>query len=219
MSAGLVAFEDRADAGRRLSQPLASLRGQDLVVLGLPRGGVPVAAQVATALDAPLDVVLVRKLGLPSRPELAMGAIGEDDALVLDARLLAVQGITPEQLSLVQDREREVLAGMAARLRRGRPRALVRGRTVVVVDDGLATGSTAEVACRVVRGWGAARVVLAAPVGPPATCRRLEACADAVVCLWTPRRFSAVGAYYRDFRPTPETEVVALLNAAARHGC
>jgi putative phosphoribosyl transferase len=175
----MVVFEDRVDAGTRLARELEVFRGQDVVVLGLPRGGVPVAAVVAEALDAPLDVIVVRKLGVPFQPELAMG--------VLEARV--------------------------DRLRRGRPRIDLRGRVAVVVDDGIATGATARVACQVARQLGAARVVLAVPVAPAHTAAHLPE-ADDVVCVSAPQHFSAVGAHYVDFSPTSDDEVVALLDRA-----
>ncbi|HVN50639.1 MAG TPA: phosphoribosyltransferase family protein, partial [Acidimicrobiales bacterium] len=159
-------FEDRIEAGRVLAERLSSLRGKDVVVLGLPRGGVPVAEQVARALGAPLDVIVVRKLGVPFQPELAMGAIGEMGARVLDERLIAQAGITSEEVAEVESRERVELDRRVERLRRGRPRVPLEGRVAVVVDDGLATGSTARVACQVARHLGAATVVLAVPVAP-----------------------------------------------------
>lgn len=208
-------FSDRVDAGRQLAQHLAHLRGRDLVVLGLPRGGVPVAVEVADALDAPLDVIVVRKLGVPFQPELAMGAIGEGGARVLDTGVLAHTGVTPGDLEAVERRERAELDLRVARLRRGRERIDLDGRTVVIVDDGIATGSTARVACQVARHLGAAKVILAVPVGPAETIRHLPE-ADEVVCVSMPERFVAVGYHYRDFSPTSDEEVIVLLDAAAR---
>jgi len=208
-------FEDRVDAGRQLGRRLSGLRGQDLVVLGLPRGGVPVAFEVAAALDAPLDVIVVRKLGLPYQPELAMGAIGEGGAKVLEEHVLAQSRVSGQELQAVEDRERAVLENRVARFRQGRARLDLTGRVAVIVDDGIATGSTARVACRIARELGAARVVLAAPVAPADTLESLSG-PDDVVCLATPRNFSAVGYHYRDFSPTDDDEVVQLLDAAAR---
>ena len=207
-------FLDRTDAGRRLGQRLAGLRGQDVVVLGLPRGGVPVAYEVAKALDAPLDVIVVRKLGVPFQPEVAMGAIGEGCARVLDPRTISMARVTEGDLHAVERKERQLLEQRLARYRRGRNRADVHGRTAIVVDDGVATGSTASVACQVARHLGAKRVILAVPVAPA----RIEASfteADDVVCLVSPRDFHAVGYYYHDFSPTEDDEVVRLLDAAA----
>ncbi|WP_332760005.1 phosphoribosyltransferase [Pseudarthrobacter sp.] len=208
-------FLDRTDAGRRLGQRLAGLRGQDVVVLGLPRGGVPVAFEVARALDAPLDVVVVRKLGVPFQPEVALGAIGEGGARVLDTRTIALAGVTEEDLRTVETKERKLLEQRLARYRQGRNRAEVHGRTVIVVDDGIATGSTARVACQVARQFGAARVILAVPVAPARTVASFKD-ADEVICLVSPRDFRAVGYYYHDFSPTEDEEVVRLLDAAAR---
>jgi putative phosphoribosyl transferase len=206
-------FADRSDAGRQLARKLLSLRGHDVVVLGLPRGGVPVAVEVAAALDAALDVVVVRKLGVPLQPELAMGAIGEGGVRVLDNDTIATIGITSHQLLEVETRERGVLEARVAALRRGRARIELTGRTAVIVDDGLATGSTARVACQVVRRLGAVRVIVGVPVAPAATVAGLPE-ADEVVCVLVPRPFGAVGVHYRDFRPIPEAEVLALLDAA-----
>lgn len=208
-------FEDRVDAGRQLGRQLRELRGQDVVVLGLPRGGVPVAFEVAAALDAPLDVIVVRKLGLPYQPELAMGAIGEGGTRVLDQRVLAQAQVSEKELEAVELRERAVLEKRVAQFRKGRTRQDLTGRIAVIVDDGIATGSTARVACRIARKLGAARVVLAVPVAPVDTLAALTE-PDEVVCLATPRHFAAVGYHYRDFSPTEDDEVVQLLDAAAR---
>ncbi len=213
----MVVFEDRTDAGRRLATRLEHLRGRDVVVLGLPRGGVPVAFEVAEALEAPLDVIVVRKLGVPYQPEVAMGAIGEDGARVLDEDLVERAGISADQVRAVERREREELRRRVHLLRTGRARVDVSGRTAVVVDDGIATGSTARVACRVARHLGAARVVLAVPVAPADTLATFTE-ADEVVCLETPRHFMAVGAHYRDFAPTSDQEVARLLDESGhRH--
>lgn len=211
----MVVFADRVEAGRLLAQRLEPLRGQDAVVLGLPRGGVPVAFEVAAALDLPLDVVVVRKLGVPFQPELAMGAIGEGGFRVLDSDLVRRAGITAQDVDAVERRERKVLDARVARFRRGRERVDLTGRTAVVVDDGVATGSTARVACEVARHLGAARVVLAVPVAPPETVDELPGF-DEVVCVSTPRPFMAVGYHYRDFSATSDDEVVVLLDACER---
>jgi putative phosphoribosyl transferase len=208
-------FADRSDAGRQLARMLLSFRGREVVVLGLPRGGVPVAVEVAAALDVALDVVVVRKLGVPFQPELAMGAIGEGGIRVLDNDTIATIGITADQILEVETREREVLEARVAALRRGRARIDLNGRTAVIVDDGLATGSTARVACQVARRLGAARVIVGVPVAPAPTVASLPE-ADEVVCVLVPRPFGAVGVHYRDFRPVPETEVLALLDAASQ---
>ena len=208
-------FEDRVDAGRQLGRRLAELRGQDIVVLGLPRGGVPVAFEVAAALDAPLDVIVVRKLGLPYQPELAMGAIGEGGARVLDEQVLAHSRVGDDELQAVEEHERAALENRLILFRKGRVRQDLTGRIAVIVDDGIATGSTARVACRVARKQGASRVILAVPVAPAETLANLTE-PDEVVCLATPRQFTAVGYHYRDFSPTDDDEVLRLLDLAAK---
>ncbi|ARP69445.1 phosphoribosyl transferase [Streptomyces pluripotens] len=209
-------FTDRLEAGQRLAARLEYLRGQDLVVLGLPRGGVPVAAAVADALDAPLDICLVRKLGAPYQPELGLGAIGEDGVRVLNQEVMSATGVTQAQLTRVEEDERRVLERRAARYRGAISPVPVAGRTAVVVDDGVATGSTARAACRIARARGAARIVLAVPVAPPDFARRLGGDADELVCLDTPRYFSAVGQFYADFAQVDDEEVIACLRQAAR---
>jgi putative phosphoribosyl transferase len=210
----VVRFRDRVDAGRRLAERLRHLRGADVVVLGLPRGGVPVAAEVARVLNAPLDVIVVRKLGVPFQPELAMGAVGERGALVVSERVVRRAHVSKDEFAEVERREREELQRRAMRLRGDRPRVALEGRTALVVDDGIATGSTARTACRVARALGAARVVLAAPVCAPDTARALGSEVDELVCVETPRWFSAVGQFYTDFLATSDAEVIALLERA-----
>ncbi|MFO6453616.1 MULTISPECIES: phosphoribosyltransferase [unclassified Aeromicrobium] len=203
-------FADRTDAGRRLAPLLRHLRGPDLVVLGLPRGGVPVAFEVARALDAPLDVVVVRKLGFPFHAELAMGAIGEGGSEVLDEALVAREGTTAGEVREVERRERDALEERVRRLRSGREPLDLTGSTALLVDDGIATGATVRVACRVARKRGAARVVVAAPVAPTGVADVLVE-ADEVVVLLTPAHFAAVGHWYRDFTAVSDREVAALL--------
>nr|WP_297425763.1 phosphoribosyltransferase [uncultured Actinotalea sp.] len=207
-------FTDRDDAGRRLAARLQHLHGEDLVVLGLPRGGVPVAARVAEALGAPLDVVVVRKLGVPWQPELAMGALGEEGVLVLDEEVLGSTRLEEEDVERVAERERAELDRRTARFRGDRSRVPVAGRTAVVVDDGIATGSTARAACQVVRAHGAARVVLAVPVAPAGWEQRMAGVADELVAVAAPRAFLAIGEFYDDFRQTTDEEVLACLEAA-----
>jgi putative phosphoribosyl transferase len=212
-----MSFADRSDAGRRLAAALGAVASEDVVVLALPRGGVPVAFEVAEALGAPLDVIVVRKLGLPFQPELAMGAIGEGGVVVVDRDLVARGMVGDDELAAVQTRELAELDRRARRFRGGRPPVALAGRTALVVDDGIATGSTARAACQVARAKGAARVVLAAPVGPPDTIDELMATGDIdeVVCVETPRRFFAIGQFYADFSQTTDEEVLDLLARAA----
>ncbi|MET8712028.1 MULTISPECIES: phosphoribosyltransferase family protein [Streptomyces] len=208
-------FTDRTDAGRRLAVALRHLGRRDPVVLGLPRGGVPVAYEVAQALGAPLDVIVVRKLGVPYHPELGFGAIGEGGVRVISEEIVRRTGVGEKDLVAVERAEAAELVRRAHAYREGRPRLPLEGRAVVVVDDGVATGATARAACQVVRAQGAAYVVLAVPVASPDAAARLREDADEVVCLSAPALFSAVGEWYRDFSQTSDEEVVALLARAS----
>jgi predicted phosphoribosyltransferase len=210
-----VRFTDRTDAGQRLARRLGHLRGTDVVVLGLPRGGVPVAFEVAMALGAPLDLIMVRKLGLPHQPELAMGAIGEGGVRVSNDDVVQRAAVTAPEIAFVEERERKELDQQARRLRAGGQGVDLTGRTAIVIDDGIATGSTAAVACEVARRRGAARVVLAAPVGAPESIETLRDACDEVVCLLTPPFFMAVGTWYDDFSVVPDEQVSALLRRAS----
>ncbi|WP_051754902.1 phosphoribosyltransferase family protein [Kitasatospora purpeofusca] len=214
MPATRTHFTDRTDAGHRLAARLAHLRGPGTVVVALPRGGVPVAAEVAAALGAPLDICVIRKLGLPHQPELGMGAIGEDGVRVLNDQVLRPARVTPGQLAAVEARERAELERRARRYRGDRPPVDLRGRTVVVVDDGVATGSTARAACLIVRARGARRVVLAVPVAPEDWTERLGDVADELVCVGTPSPFFAIGEFYADFSQTGDAEVLRRLAEA-----
>jgi putative phosphoribosyl transferase len=211
-----VRFRDRRDAGRQLAQLLEPMRGPDVVVLGLPRGGVPVAAEVATALGAPLDVIVVRKVGVPGHRELAMGAVGEGGVGVADERVLGLAHVPREEFARAGQRERDDLAESVQRFRGGRPPLALTGRVAVIVDDGIATGSTARAACSVARALGAARVVLAAPVCARESAQSLASDVDELVCLQSPRNFHAVGQFYDDFRATEDGEVLELLERAGR---
>jgi putative phosphoribosyl transferase len=210
-------FADRVEAGRRLARMLEHLRGEDVVVLGLPRGGVPVADEVARSLGAPLDVIVVRKIGVPFQPELGMGAIGEDGARIVDVGVMEMTGTTDREFSAVEARERAELDRRSRRFRGDRPRVPLVGRTALIVDDGIATGSTARAACQVARAHGAARVVLAVPVAPPGWEARIGTDADELIALETPERFRAIGQFYRDFSPTSDEEVVGCLRRAASY--
>ncbi|MGH3363080.1 MAG: phosphoribosyltransferase family protein [Nocardioidaceae bacterium] len=208
-------FSNRVDAGRQLARSLQHLCGPDTVVLGLPRGGVPVAYEVASALDAPLDVIVVRKLGVPFQPELAMGAVGEEGVLVLNPEVVRLAHVGEAEMASVERRELAVVEDRAARFRAGRPRLPLDGKTALIVDDGVATGATARAACRVARELGAARVVLAVPVGPIHVEERFRDDADEVVCPSQPAEFYAVGQFYADFSQTTDDEVTGLLERRA----
>ncbi len=212
-------FADRLAAGRRLATALAAYKGQgDVVVLGLPRGGVPVAYEVARALGAPLDVFLVRKLGVPGHEELAMGAIASGGVRVLNEDVLEGLRIPPRVIEDVTDIEAAELERRERAYRGGRPPFDVRGRVVIVVDDGLATGSTMRAAVAALRRLEPARIVVAVPTGASETCAMLRDEADEVVCLTTPDPFHAVGLWYDDFRPTTDDQVRALLAESAALG-
>ena len=204
-------FRDRIDAGRRLADALREFRGPQTIVLGLPRGGVPVARQVADALGAPLDVLAVRKLGGPRHPEFAVGAIGETGVRLVDPEAVHLTRLSADELASVEESERLELARRLRLYRDGRERLDLDGQRVIVVDDGVATGATAAVACRVARRLGAAEVVLAVPVAPHDWESQLAGEADRFVAVMTPRDFWAVGQWYENFAQTTDDEVVALL--------
>jgi putative phosphoribosyl transferase len=208
-------FTDRSDAGRQLAAKLLNLRGEPVVVLGLPRGGVPVAFQVARALGAPLDVIVVRKLGVPFQPELGMGAVGEDGVRVLNPEVIDGIGISAGEVADVEERERAEVGRRARRYRGDRARQPLGGRVAVVVDDGIATGSTARAACQVARALGARRIVLAVPVAPPGWQDRIGNDADELVTVATPVPFYAIGQFYDDFTQTTDAQVAACLERAA----
>jgi putative phosphoribosyl transferase len=213
-----VSFRDRLDAGRQLAPLVAALGLRRPVVLGMARGGVPVAAEVARALGAPLDVLVVRKLGHPDQPELALGAIAEGGVRVVNAQLVDQLGISPEELDVVAAREGAELERRLAAYRGGRPAVDVAGGDVVVVDDGLATGATARAAVSTVKHRGAARVVLAVPVAPPSALRALQEDVDDVVCVETSDRFFGISQWYEDFRQVGDEEVRDVLDSMHRAG-
>ncbi|HVL06795.1 MAG TPA: phosphoribosyltransferase family protein [Acidimicrobiales bacterium] len=213
-----MAFRDRADAGRVLAAGLGHLAGAEgLMVLGLPRGGVPVAHEVAGALHAPLDVFLARKLGVPRQPELAMGAVAAGGVIVLHHAVVDALSIPPSVIEAVAAREAAEVARRERAYRAGRPPLDVADRSVVVVDDGLATGSTMRAAVAALRARHAGRIVVAVPVGASATCRQLAGEADEVVCASMPASFHAVGQWYDDFTQTTDDEIRALLGTKEDH--
>lgn len=213
-------FRDRVEAGRRLAQRLSEYAGRDdVIVLGLPRGGVPVAAEVAKALDAPLDVLLARKVGLPGYEELAMGAVASGGVLVLDEGLIGRLGVSREQLERAISAELQELERREQAYRAGREPLDLEGKTVILVDDGLATGASMRAAAEAVRRLNPARVVIAVPVAAEETCDQFRDVVDEVVCAVTPRPFNAVGLWYQDFSQTSDDEVRGLLaEAAERQG-
>ncbi|MGH8869946.1 MAG: phosphoribosyltransferase [Actinomycetes bacterium] len=208
-------FRDRVEAGKALGDRLAEMSLDRPVVLGLARGGVPVAAQVARRLNAPLDVFVARKIGAPGQPELGVGAVAEGGEPVFDAVLLRRLGLRPADLAATVAAEQAEIARRVAAYRPGRRREPVTERTAVLVDDGLATGGTARAGLAALRTRNPARLVLAVPVAPPETVARLAAHADDVVALLMPRRFTAVGAWYRHFGQLSDDEVLAIVRAAA----
>ena len=216
MRGGGAIFEDRADAGRRLAGRLAPLRDEHPIVLALPRGGVPVGVEISRALGAPLDVLVSRKLGAPDQPELGIGAVAQGGTRILNQDIVGQIGISDEYVEEITHRELAEVERRLRILRGDRPEPEVRDRTTILVDDGLATGVTARAAVRALRERNPRRLVLAVPVCPPRTARLLAPEVDALICLYTPEDFVAVGLWYRDFEQVTDDEVVALLQKARR---
>ena len=213
----MALFIDRTDAGRELATFLEKYAGRDdVVVLGLPRGGVPVAYEVASALRAPLDVFMVRKLGVPGHEELAMGAIGSGGVRVLNRQVLEQLGLGEEDVERVAQRERRELERRERAYRGGRPPLDVAGKTAILIDDGLATGASMRAAVEALRAEGPAQIVVAVPTAARETCASFEPHVDEVVCAVTPQPFYAVGASYAEFSQTTDEEVTALLARAAQ---
>ena len=208
-------FHDRRSAGALLGAAVAKSKVGSPIVLGLPRGGVPVAAEVAGALDAPLDVIVVRKLGVPRHPELAMGAIGENGVLIMNHDVVRSSRITEHDLAEIEARERAELNKHVEHLRRVRPRQSLVGRPAVIVDDGIATGATIRAAIQVARAYGANDVTVATPVAPVGVVEILSSEADRVICLARPDPFGSVGRWYRHFDAVSDAEVLQTMSAAA----
>jgi predicted phosphoribosyltransferase len=209
-------FHDRVDAGRRLAGELAEYaRKPEVLVLALPRGGVPVGYEVARELDAPLDIFLVRKLGVPGHEELAMGAIATGGVRVLNDSVIEMLHVPDRVIDAVAEKEQRELARRETEYRGNRPEPEVRGRTVILVDDGLATGSTMRAAAEALKHEGAERLIVAVPVAPPETCEAFRSEVDEIVCAITPEPFYGVGMWYEDFSQTTDEEVRALLDRQA----
>jgi putative phosphoribosyl transferase len=209
-------YRDRTEAGRELASKLLEYADRaDVIVLALPRGGVPVAYEVAKALRAPLDVFVVRKLGVPGHEEYAMGAIATGGVRVLDERVMRAAGVTRAELEAVTAAEQRELERRERQFRGNRPPPDVAGRTAILVDDGLATGSTMRAAVEALREEGAARVIVAVPIAPPETCDAFRDIVDDIVCARTPEPFYAVGLWYEDFSQTTDDEVRELLERSA----
>lgn len=208
-------FANRIDAGRRLAEALGDYEGRgDVVVYGLPRGGVPVAAEVASALDAPLDVLVVRKLGVPGQPELAMGAVASGGVRVLNQEILRQLHVEEDQIDRITEEQRHEVRERENRFRGDADAPDVRGKTALVIDDGIATGSTMRASVEALRELGPERIVVAAPVASYSACENMEEVADEVICLETPSPFHAVGAWYEKFDQTSDAEVKQFLEQA-----
>jgi putative phosphoribosyl transferase len=210
-------FENRIEAGKALSARVAqSIRDRNALVLGLPRGGVPVAFEVAVALDAELDVLIVRKLGLPGKEERAIGAIASGGVRILNEALIAELQLSPSLIDCIAEREQKELERRQQLFRGGRPRVPVAGRTVIVVDDGLATGASMKAAAQALRAEGPRRILVAVPIAAQQSCHELRMELDEVICLHTPALFVGVGMWYRNFSQTSDQEVQQFLEVAAR---
>jgi putative phosphoribosyl transferase len=204
-------FTDRVDAGRRLASALKDLADKDAIILAIPRGGVVVGYEVAKALDIPLDIIIPRKIGAPSNPELAIGAITEDGTLLLDEQLMERLRVPEAYIQQESEAQKREIQRRLKLYRGALPYPILENRSVIIVDDGIATGSTMKAALASVRNRGAKTVIIAIPVGPPSTIRELEEKADIVVCLRIPEAFYAIGQFYEDFAQTADEEVTRLL--------
>jgi len=218
--AGAMIYKDRRDAGRRLARELAHYKKDEPVILALPRGGVVVAAEIADALDAPLDLVLVRKIGVPCQPELAMGAVvdGRHPHIIRNDEIITGAGISEETFAQVGQAELSEIERRRNLYLAGRPRADITGRVVIVVDDGIATGATTRVALEAIRERKPKKLVLATPVAPTSTLEELKELSDEIVCLQSHEPFYAIGLYYDDFRQVSDSEVIDILSRARMPG-
>jgi putative phosphoribosyl transferase len=211
-------FRDRSEAGQRLGAQLTEFANRNVLVLALPRGGVPVGFEVAQSLNVPMDVLVVRKLGVPGQEEVAMGAIASGGVRVLNWDVVRAIGLSPQQIDAVAAQEAHELQRREREYRGNRKRMEVHGRTVILVDDGLATGSTMLAAVAALRQEKPQQIIVAVPVAPPSTCAEIEKAADRVVCLYTPLEFLSVSQWYQNFSQTSDEEVRELLNRAAERG-
>jgi putative phosphoribosyl transferase len=204
-------FDDRVDSGKRLASALRNFSGKKGIVLAIPRGGVVVGYVIAKTLNLPLDIIIPRKIGAPDNPELAIGAVAEDGITILDQYLIKYLGVSPEYVIEEAERQKQEIRRRLKLYRQGLSYPDLNGFDVIVVDDGIATGSTMKAALASVKNRGAASITVAVPVGPPSTIEELEKMADRVVCLYTPKLFQALGEFYKDFSQTSDEEVIDLL--------
>jgi predicted phosphoribosyltransferase len=205
-------FSDRVDAGKRLASELTDFAGKNAIVLSIPRGGVVVGYEISKALYLPLDVIIPRKIGAPDNPELAIGAMTEDGTIILDKRLVAYLGVPASYVKEESERQKKEIERRLKMYRQNEPYPELKGKGVIIVDDGIATGSTMKAALASVKNRGAKTVTVAVPVGPPSTIQELKKLADRVVCPYMPEYFGAIGQFYRDFNQTSDEEVIELLN-------
>jgi len=213
----MVFFTDRVDAGKRLASALKGFSGKKGLVLAIPRGGVPVGFEIANALNLPLDVIIPRKIGAPDNPELAIGAVAEDGTAILDENLVTYLGVSREYIKEETERQKHEIERRLKLYRQDTSYPNLKGLDVIVVDDGIATGSTMKAALASVKNRGAASVTVAVPVGPPSTIEELNEMADRVVCLYTPEYFQAIGEFFTDFSQTPDEEVIKLLRESKQN--
>jgi putative phosphoribosyl transferase len=204
-------FSDRVDAGKRLASALKDFAPKNGIVLAIPRGGVVVGYEIAKVLAVPLDIIIPHKLGAPDNPELAIGAIAEDGTAILDDNLITYMGVSREYIREESERQKQEIQRRLKMYRQDAPNPNLKGLGVIIVDDGIATGSTMKAALASVKNRGAASVTVAVPVGPPQTIQELKKQADRVVCLYTPDYFQAIGQFYSDFSQTTDEEVIQLL--------
>lgn len=204
-------FSDRVEAGKRLASALRDFAGKNGIVLAIPRGGVVVGYEIAKALNLPLDVIIPRKIGAPANPELAIGAMTEDGTIILDDNLITYLGVQRDYIKAESERQKHEIERRLKLYRQNEPYPSLKGLDVVIVDDGIATGSTMKAALASVKNRGASTVTVAVPVGPPSTIKELKKQADRVVCLYTPEYFQAIGQFYTDFNQTTDEEVIQLL--------